>query len=579
MTVYGVGERLPISVVAVLLCLALAAFAFFRAPHRLPATEPVANANVPRADSTPNVSDAAAVRLAALASERGAAMASEESGSGGANRPKREVLVLGIEGAAVAGAECSTAPEWTVVATTSERGEVSSSDFVGSVEFVVRANGWVTRRLQLPGGERSQERVTIVLQRSGTIVGEIHSPLGGRVGAGVRVLVVPPTEPLNDAIIALALIGAGPLTAATSDDQGAFSIGGLELGTAYRLFAGGSGLIQLDPFQPPVFARPELDEPGTVEPFVVITMEYAYGVDLEFCDSEGGPLSTSPRMAGQWAGTPRPVDTRARVVPSDCAGRLVLGRPSATMNASFHRRWFVFAADLDLGDEIDLTLDVTIPGYLPAEQLITARRIEHEMPLRVVNLSRDRRSFGVVEVRLEPLDSISDIVVEAMYSVGAPVLHLTDVESGQRSTVELPGITRGFERIEGIPSGSYSAVFEAPGQLMRFPSANDPPRLLQVGALDAELEVPVASFGTIVLDPIAFDDNLHSGSIMVGLARLDPITGQEVESGVLLLRRRPYAIPFVPQGTYRVDFIAPEAATISEVKVEPQSAVHLACRF
>jgi len=248
-------------------------------------------------------------------------------------------------------------------------------------------------------------------------------------------------------------------------------------------------------------------------------------------------------------------------------------------SGTFLQRTFVFAADQDLGESIDLTLDAAIPGYVLIRELLTASRIESTIQKRIVALARVDSSFGVIEVRFSPLESIPSTALEAMSSAGTPILQLTDLVSGQHSIVELSGIARGFDRIEGIPFGSYSVVFEAPGQLMRFPPADGPPFVPVVGALDAELEVPVGSLGCIHLDPTASDGASHAGPIMVGVARLDLESGQEVTSGVLVLRCRPYAIPFLPSGTYRVDLLAPAGVSIPVVRVEASVVSEVPCSF
>lgn len=336
-------------------------------------------------------------------------------------------------------------------------------------------------------------------------------------------------------------------------------------------------MVRVDPFQPPVLPRPERPGLGPVESFIVLTLQYAYGVDLELVDATGGPVRTSSALSGPWAGTPRPVDDRARVVPSDFAEHLVTGVAGERVSPSFHRRRFVFTASQDLGPTIDLTLDTSVPGYAATESLVTAARLVDELPQRQVALKRRAETFGMIEVRLNPLECLTDTFIGALTSSGAPRVQLTELETGQRSTVDLPGIERGVARVEGIPTGSYSAVFEAPGQLMRFPAVGEPQRVLHVGVHVAELDVPVAMLGSLELDLCTPDGTLVGGPILLSLTQLEAGTGREGESGVLFLRSRPYTVALLPAGSYRIGFLAPVGIAEPTVIVLPSATTELAC--
>jgi hypothetical protein len=501
-----------------------------------------------------------------------------EVGAPAPEAPSRELLVLDPAGAPISGAACSLAPSWSVVATTNGAGEARAKELVGPIELVIRASGWAVRRLQLPGGERSDEKVTVVLRPGGWIVGKVEGPLGSPVGAGVHVLALPPAAFQTAAHLDAARGGRGPLVATTTDERGEFAIGGLEVGVAHRLFAGAPGWIQADPFRPPAVARAEAEDFAPLEPFVTVPLKCAYGVEVVLQDA-GRALRTSPRLRGPWAGTPRPVDARARVVPVELAAHLVLGAEPPAAHGSFHRRRFVFAADQDLGDALDLSFDVAVPGHAPVQASLVAARLSREFPVHVVPLARVTEGFGAIVVHTELTAPLADLVAQS--SAGQPVLHLTDLVSGQRSSVDLDAPGSGVERIEGVPFGSYAAVFEAPGQLLRFPAEGDPPCVLEVGEADAPFHVPLASLGALVLDPCTPDGNLASGPIMVGLIRLRPDADADEggESCVLLLRRRPYAVPYLPPGDYRVELLVPEGAPLARVEVVASRVTRVTARL
>jgi|GEM_PF-4474034 len=469
---------------------------------------------------------------------------------------RQQVLAVRIvddNGAPIPGAVCRQAPAWSVIGTADQSGRTKVALENEQGDITITAPKFAVRHCELPR-YRDGSEVIVVLEQEGVILGRAVDTLGRPAVEGLRVVAQPlGAAPEGDSLLR-ALDGGGPVKGCTTSADGTFRLEGLILGERYQILVAGNGLLGV--------ARQVISAPAsTVDASdgVVVSLSTVYGIILNVLEEGGEALRLSPLLRGRWVGTPRPLDSSVGIVPADGLIPLLLGRPgSGDYRGGPYSRLFLFVTSAPLGDSIDLKFQAQVPGYQEFDGLVAARRVTSSVAKVDIELAREvGGGFGALELRLMPLEFADTALPSPPNQSQLPELVLTDVETGKELHAELSEIGRGFQRIEGVPYGVYRARFSGPGRFFEWRGADEGPVFVNVGPQTAEFEVDIRGLGSFQLKGRFADGTGYSGPIRGVIYRLVDASPEPVDSAHFSLARRPYCLPFIPSGDYRVELTIP----------------------
>lgn len=397
--------------------------------------------------------------------------------------------------------------------------------------LLVTHQEYVGRLFGVPREQTSP--ITVNLVPSWSIDGIVLKPGGLPAGAGLLVLAAGPNQALEHDAIALAVSGVPAIPMARTDEGGGFRLVGLDSQKGYHLFVGGAGLIAFDPFEPAIFSTD--DQP------VRIRTRAVYGAVIALREVGGGPLRLGSELDGPWFGSPAALARDAKPVFLSSDGPLLLGLTHSGSSMARHEREILFSLP-DLVDGIDVSFDVSVPGYERRAGMIYCPRLLNDLEIKPVELSPDAPGFGDIVVRVDDRELAKRVLVSTEMNPGM-ILHLVDVRQSSVLETRLARLLTGEQVIRGVPFGSYHAHVEGPHGFFEV----EYPGSLVVSESPATFDLPLTGLGAMELTLETGAGGTYAGPLLGSLVHS---LGREAID--FHFWRPPYFIPVLPPGRWEV---------------------------
>jgi len=448
---------------------------------------------------------------------------------------RTEVLVTTVEGVGIPGASIVQLPECSALGVTAAEGGLTlpTRQLSGRV-LSVSAEGFVPTTVSAPA--QPGPRVEVCLRAGWSIHGLVLDPTGVPL-SGLRVVGVDPTRFLGAEAVRRTVSGIPELRTAMTDELGRFQLCGLDSSLAYKILVGGRGYFSFEPFAEPVLPSEEA--------YVEITAERLFGIKIVCRRGDGTPPRLGPSLSGAWRGQVRSSVPDARqALAGEWTGEL-LGIADGRAESPYDVVAY-FCSRMDRSS-VPFWFTASLPGYAPIDLELEARRAVDHLEDHRLTLEVTVDEVGSVAVLAAP-SSLVDEVLPSAGPGGGCRLTLVDPSRGTTIDCALDPIVAGLHVIEGVPLGRYEAVFRAPHQLMRYPEFGQPPLLLEVAGSPAEFSLPLEHWGSI-----GFDINDPRGLSYAGALRGTLTRTRGEESDEFHFEGRPYVLPLLPEGEYRLE--------------------------
>lgn len=393
------------------------------------------------------------------------------------------------------------------------RGAFNRDDLASdhSWSFLLFAEGYQSKLIQLPGPLLPMEEVLIHADRSGTLTGVIHMPDENAVPQSCWVVAWTGTRPTAEEFAGMPLafhesesihpsfasFAEGTRILTRSDARGEFRFSDLAMTKEYQVLAACDGMLSR------TSAPVRIDSGKPLE----LELLYAWGVDFIARDEHGQPLPGNGRVR---------LD-RGNFSWSFPDGRMLL--PGGT-NAALP----LTGLDLDYVSSFDSTPRsnrFTVTEYSKSKTAPTIRiysqppgfshhQAEYELlPLgsefRSTQLRFDRliSSFGALELEVtnSPLEADirgahrDSLIIAKLYPIGFPETGIDEI-----LTFALVHPENGVQEFSGIPVGEYWLGFESANRLLNIPWKD---RRLTIRESVAQATLDLGNLGALDLEMLA----------------------------------------------------------------------------
>ena len=411
------------------------------------------------------------------------------------------------------------------------------------------ATGYVAKavRVSMACGE-----LTLSLESAASLDGIIVDPEGKPL-EGLEVLAwAQDTDVMREGLIHELVLGSPLALTGTTDVNGRFSIAGVEEGRPYSLVAANEMAAS------PGIARSLFPEgsPHTLEALYL----YVAGVIL---DVQAGAC-VSPDWIDDINGRNRQPVAGFRVI-----SRVSLQAELASVRSLFQRTLGTPFVQLYLASRPDIGsastfLDLSYPGCTPVRTEVSITPLPETTLLTVVPLAHDRHGLpgcGGIDLYLRnPPYSAADAphLVNGLGKLDLwPILGDPDA-SARPYSYELRDLASGFQRIDGVSSGTYQWEARTHNGGVRFRDLLQEDATLTITEGETSiLEFDCSRFGYLELVPFASGGLEYAGSLRFTLGEgevaRDGSGGMSVFSGgTVVFDGPPYTVCLMEPGIYTV---------------------------
>ena len=447
--------------------------------------------------------------------------------------------------------------------------EVEATRVTSPSWLCVKAETYAVRRL--PVSEAPIDAITVQLDPEFTIEGVVEFASGASVGAGVRVYAVPDGSTFSTLDPTLGFSDPS-LSMVTTDESGAFELGGLDGETVYLVSAAGKGLVGLLGSEYRESGAVTRVRPSERASGLRVIVGVLYGAAVRFVNPDGSEATISEDLF-----------TRKRIV--DGPSSTFFPRLDATQLrlAGVARRF----ADLDrpgvefffYGLESD---DITVPPIR-----VEWRHPGHEPKRFDVGLSPlNRGDLEYQDCVVVPLSAgLADVEVafEGLSPAGLggrrtlrdylAKLAFVDEDGREAFFVPFTDLSESPRKLTGVPVGEYKIHLVPDHELVRVPPVGSGDGRVSVGVSGTSIQFDLSDLGGRIECVVSERNTFQVRTQMTELGIRSESTGAR---GLVYFGRPPFVFGLLPPGPYEL-FVKKRGGRGEVVRVPLMRGEHASC--
>lgn len=428
--------------------------------------------------------------------------------------PERLNLIVRVvtwDGAPIQGALVASVASGEIFGTTSQDGETRCSPTPGDSVRVAK-EGFRTSRFEFltPSADVKE----VVLANADCIAGRVVNSQGQSPNIPIRVFAWESSKRSNGAELVLqALQGKGDLMT-TCQADGRFQICGVRQGIEYELAAGGGGYVQ-SRYSTVVSAE---------ESNVTIKVIPGFGLTVLPVDKTGTGIDRSQFQPGLVKYELTPTTQGLRVYSLECASTILAAEDCDLLRSSKSGLAFLFAGDTE-SSAIECYLSLSIAGYAPKKEVVSAARIIGETPTFKVSL--ESLVGGWADVTVNFMKG-SPGAGEVMSSCPAGRLVVSRIDGGDPIMVAVDESPQPKCVLHNIPFGTYTCEFRGHGGVIS--NQEQVHARVVVGRDGGRVDLFLGSVGAVMFTIRRKDGSYYDGACVLKVAESEPKTITEEDA-------------------------------------------------